>query len=149
MRSLARSSVAASAGVLGGMLVIHCGEGGKKAVRRMVDAGLRVPEGVSFFELPCTGRVDESLLLEILESGVTDLLVVGCRKQNCKYLDGNLRGEKKLEHIRSILADAGLTDVHAEMTFVAPDEARRLHGTILDLYERISEGVVSGTDHAE
>jgi F420-non-reducing hydrogenase iron-sulfur subunit len=120
------------------LLVIHCAEGARKALQAIGQDGLKLPSEVKTLELPCSGRVSEVLLMDTLQNGVGGVLVVGCRKENCKFLDGNLRAEKKVERVRKLLAGAGVPDRFVEMTFAAPDEGRKLHGAIMSAYERLA-----------
>ena len=119
------------------LLLLHCAESGKKALDRMTQRGHKLPGNIQTFELPCTGRVNDVLLMETLQDGFDGVLVIGCHKENCKYLDGNMRAEKRVNHVKQILADAGIDKKHVEMVFVAPDEGARLSGIIQDFYEEM------------
>jgi F420-non-reducing hydrogenase iron-sulfur subunit len=120
------------------LLVIHCAEGARKALQAIGQNGLRLPQEVKTLELPCSGRVNEVLLMDALQDGVGGVLVVGCRKENCKFLDGNLRAEKKVDRVRKLLAGAGVADRFVAMTFAAPDEGNKLHGAIMSACERLA-----------
>jgi coenzyme F420-reducing hydrogenase delta subunit len=117
------------------LLLLHCAESGKKALQRMIQLGHKLPGNIQTFELPCTGRVNDVLLMETLQDGFDGVLVIGCHKDNCKYLDGNMRAEKRVNHVQKILADAGIDKKHVDMVFVAPDEGNRLSRIIKDFYE--------------
>ena len=119
------------------LLLLHCAESGKKVLQRMTQLGHKLPGDVRTFELPCTGRVNDVLLMETLQDGFDGVLVIGCHKDNCKYLDGNMRAEKRVDHVKQILTDAGIDKKHVEMVFVAPDEGARLSGIIQDFYEEM------------
>jgi heterodisulfide reductase subunit A len=93
----------------------------------MTELGYRLPDGVRTLELPCTGRINDAILLENLQNGSRGVMVVGCRKDNCKYLDGNLRAELRAERATQMLADAGILDRQISVCFVAPDEGKRLN----------------------
>ncbi len=41
--------------------------------------------------LPCTGRIDESLLLKAFENGADGVMVIGCLEGDCHYVNGNIR----------------------------------------------------------
>jgi F420-non-reducing hydrogenase iron-sulfur subunit len=120
------------------LLVIHCAEGAAKALQTMGQHGLRLPQGVKTLELPCSGRVNDVLLMENLQNGVGGVLVVGCRRENCKYLDGNMRAEKKVERVKKLLAGAGIADRFVDMAFAAPDEGKKLHEAIMSSYKRLA-----------
>ena len=123
---------------MGKVLLLHCAEGGKKALKRITQLGHKFPGNIQAFELPCTGRVNDVLLMETLQDGFDGVLVIGCHKENCKYLDGNMRAEKRVNHVRKILADAGIDKKQADMVFVAPDEGNRLSRIIADFRLQIT-----------
>jgi len=108
------------------LLLLHCAESGKKALQKMTQLGYKLSEDVRTFELPCTGRVNDVLLMETLQDGFDGVVVVACHKENCKYLDGNLRAEKRVNHVKKILVDAGIDQKYVEIIFVAPDEGSKL-----------------------
>ncbi len=114
------------------LLLLHCAESGKKALDKMTELGPALPEDVRTFELPCSGRVNEALLLDALQDGFDGVMVIACHKENCKYLDGNLRAEKRIVRVKKILSDAGINNKYVDMMFIAPDEARKLSRRILD-----------------
>jgi coenzyme F420-reducing hydrogenase delta subunit len=119
------------------ILIMHCAEGARKALARMSEQGYRLPPQFRTFELPCSGRVNEALLLESLQNGVRAVVVLGCRRDNCKYLDGNLKAERKVARVRQLLADVGAENRFVEMLFTAPDEGQKLHSALLGVAEKL------------
>jgi coenzyme F420-reducing hydrogenase delta subunit len=113
------------------ILIVHCAEGAKKALARMTEEGCKLPPRFKTFELPCTGSVNEVLLMENLSNGVGGVVVLGCRKENCKHLDGNLKAERKVARVKRLLSEAGTEGRFVEMVYAAPDEGKRLHNTLL------------------
>lgn len=53
--------------------------------------------------LPCTGRIDESLLLKAFENGADGVMVVGCLEGDCHYLSGNIRARARVKRVSDIL----------------------------------------------
>ncbi len=121
------------------VLVLHCAESGKKALSRMADSGRKIAGSIVPFELPCTGRINEVMLMETLENGFDGVLVVGCHRDNCRYLDGNLRAERRIDRIRDLLSEAGVPDKAVEMVFISPDEGRKLYESIVDFTNKLKE----------
>jgi len=117
------------------ILIMHCAEGAKKALVRMSEEGRKLPAQFKTFELPCTGRVNDVLLMETLQNGVAGIVVLGCRRENCKYMDGNLKAERKVARVKKLLTEVGAHGKFVEMIFTAPDEAKKLHGTLIKLSE--------------
>jgi F420-non-reducing hydrogenase iron-sulfur subunit len=120
------------------VLMIHCAQGGREALEKMRRLGYRLPASVRTFELPCTGRIDEPILMEALQDGAEAILVVGCRRDNCKYLDGNLRAEKRVSRVSEILRDAGIERKAVHMHFTAPDEGAGLYRAVRGFCEKVA-----------
>lgn len=115
------------------ILIMHCAEGARKALARMTEEGLKLPPRFKTLELPCTGGVNEPLLMDALQNGLSGVVVLGCHRENCKYLDGNLKAERKVARVKKLLAGVGAEDKFVEMMFTAPDEGKKLHAALLGL----------------
>ncbi len=107
--------------------VLLCENSGWKAL-----ADLQEDLGVDYVKLPCSGRVDAGLLLSLLEKGSAGVLAVGCPKDDCTFLSGNYRAEKRVEATRAILRDAGLDEGLVRIAFVSAMDAHRLREAVLD-----------------
>ena len=101
----------------------------KASVELPADSALR---GVDFVKIPCSGRVDAGLLLSLLEKGSAGVLAVGCPKDDCTFLSGNYRAEKRVGATRAILREAGLDEGLVRMEFVSAMDAHRLRESVLD-----------------
>jgi len=53
--------------------------------------------------LPCTGRIDEALLLKAFEKGADGVMVIGCLEGDCHYVNGNIRARARVKRVYSIL----------------------------------------------
>jgi F420-non-reducing hydrogenase iron-sulfur subunit len=53
--------------------------------------------------LPCTGRIDESLLLKAFENGADGVMVIGCLEGDCHYINGNIRARARVKRVYAIL----------------------------------------------
>lgn len=53
--------------------------------------------------LPCTGRIDESLLLKAFENGADGVMVIGCLEGDCHYINGNIRARARVQRVYQIL----------------------------------------------
>lgn len=120
----------------GRVLLLHCAESGRRALNRMAELGFPLHPEVRALELPCAGRIDELLLMEALEKGFAAVLVIACRQANCRFLEGNLRAEKAVRRLSTLLSDAGITNRFLDIVFTAPDEGRRLARIIRELSEK-------------
>ena len=49
--------------------------------------------------VPCSGRVEELLMLKAFENGADGVMVVGCLEGDCHYMVGNLRARRRVERV--------------------------------------------------
>ncbi len=117
------------------LLVIHCAESGKRALDRMTQIGYRLPEDIRILEMPCLGMISDVMLMEALQNGVDGIMAIGCRKDNCKHLDGNLRAEKRVARVRKLLREAEISNKSVEIFCIAPDEGKRLYEKLHSFHE--------------
>lgn len=70
----------------------------------------RTAEDVEYtiISLPCSGKVDFLYLLKAFETGAGGLALVTCPKNECHYLEGNLRAPKRVEEANRLLEEAGM-----------------------------------------
>ena len=59
-----------------------------------------------FAALPCSSKIEPSYLLKILADGADGVLVVACPEGHCRNLVGNVRAEKRINYVRSLLDKA-------------------------------------------
>jgi coenzyme F420-reducing hydrogenase delta subunit len=58
--------------------------------------------------LPCSGKLELIYLLKAFESGADGVVLITCKHGECRYLEGNLRAEKRVGAIRTLLEEIGL-----------------------------------------
>jgi F420-non-reducing hydrogenase iron-sulfur subunit len=70
----------------------------------------REEEGVecTVISLPCSGKADLLYLLKAFETGADGLALVTCPKNECHYLEGNLRALKRAEEANHLLEETGM-----------------------------------------
>lgn len=58
--------------------------------------------------LPCSGKVNLLYLLKAFEKGADSVLLVTCPQDECKFLEGNLRANKRAQAVDGMLEEIGL-----------------------------------------
>jgi coenzyme F420-reducing hydrogenase delta subunit len=58
--------------------------------------------------LPCSGKANLLYLLKSIETGSDGVLVMTCKMGECKYLQGNMRAEKRIEAVDDLLVESGM-----------------------------------------
>jgi coenzyme F420-reducing hydrogenase delta subunit len=64
--------------------------------------------GIKLIPVPCSGKVDTLYLTKAFETGADGVAVVTCGKGDCRYLEGNLRAEKRVGFVDSLMSEIGL-----------------------------------------
>lgn len=58
--------------------------------------------------LPCTGRIEEAVILQAFEGGADGVMVIGCLEGDCHFINGNLRAKARVERVIKILDEINL-----------------------------------------
>lgn len=108
----------------GKIVALCCENSGWKALASLADDP--VLDGVEAVRLPCSGKAETGLMLKLLEQGAAGVLVLGCPKDDCAFLHGSGRAEKRAAVARAALKDAGVGAERVRMLFVSSVDAPRL-----------------------
>jgi len=70
------------------------------------DAGLKkisYHPNIFILSVPCTGRIDTNFIIKSFELGFDGVMIIGCRKNACRYIDGVEKVEKKITILKNII----------------------------------------------
>lgn len=103
------------------------------------NSGLKAADGtVDLVALPCSGKAEIGLILRALERGYGGVLVLGCPRGNCLYLKGNLRAEKRVDRVRTILRDIGIEEDRVRMEYISSVDAHRFAEAVRRMQEALA-----------
>ena len=105
--------------------VPESGEVERQALEGKYGASLRL------FPIPCSGRLDPVHLLRALEEFADAAYVVTCPEGACRYFEGNVRAQKRVERTKDLIAQIGLERERLGMVLNAKDHPKGL-GTIAE-----------------
>ncbi|MBU0516046.1 MAG: hydrogenase iron-sulfur subunit [Proteobacteria bacterium] len=75
-------------------------------------------------ELPCSSKTESHVLLRAFQNGAAGVVLAACPKGQCRFIEGNLRAEKRIGRLRRIMDEIGLDPERIEIIFAdAPDPA--------------------------
>ena len=98
---------------------------------------LRYPTNVKIVKVPCTGRVDNLLILKAFVSGVDGVYLAGCLEGECHFLKGNLRAKKRVQYVKGLLDEVGLGGARLEMFNMSSAQATRFAEVAREMTERV------------
>lgn len=86
------------------IILLYCEQSLTSDKKLLEEAELNSWFNVKFEVLPCSSKIEVSHLLKILECGKADgIEVVGCAKNQCRYLTGKNITEKRIDYARNLL----------------------------------------------
>jgi len=99
--------------------VFGCARSAGRARELMRMAGLPLPAGVRFIEVPCGGSVAGRHLLGALETGADGVMLCTCHPGNCQAETGNQVARMRAQASQTLLAAAGVNAQRLKITSVA------------------------------
>jgi coenzyme F420-reducing hydrogenase delta subunit len=90
------------------LLVLACANSAGEALKAARLRGEPLPRGARLVAVPCAGKIDPGLVMEALRRGFDGVLMLSCFPGACHSQAGNLWAGLRLEHLRAMLAEAGL-----------------------------------------
>ena len=89
--------------------------------------------------LPCTGRIDESLLLKAFENGADGVMVIGCLEGDCHYVNGNIRARARVQRVYNILGQINIGPDRVRMYNLSAGEGAKFAAFANEFVEKIQE----------
>jgi F420-non-reducing hydrogenase iron-sulfur subunit len=99
---------------------------------------LNYPTSIKIVKVPCTGKVDVIHILKAMENGADGVYLVGCMEGDCHFLKGNLRAKKRVQHVKQLLEEVGVSGQRVEMFNLSASQAPRFVQIAREMSERIA-----------
>ncbi|SHO46651.1 Coenzyme F420-reducing hydrogenase, delta subunit [Desulfopila aestuarii DSM 18488] len=89
--------------------------------------------------LPCTGRIEEAIILQAFEGGADGVMVVGCLEGDCHYLSGNIRARARVQRVSDILESIGIGGDRVRMYNLSAGEGAKFAAYANEFSEHIDQ----------
>lgn len=89
--------------------------------------------------LPCTGRIEEALLLNAFENGADGVMVIGCLEGDCHYVNGNIRAKARVKRVYAILDDIKIGPDRLKMFNLSAGEGSKFASYANEFVEQVRE----------
>lgn len=89
--------------------------------------------------LPCTGRIEEALILQTFEGGADGVMVVGCLEGDCHYISGNLRARARVDRVAQILESISIGGERVRMYNLSAGEGAKFAAYANEFAEHIEQ----------
>lgn len=95
------------------------------------------PPNVKIERIPCTGKVDNNLLLRAFVDGADGVMVAGCEVGSCHFIQGNIRAVKRVKYAKQLLGETGVNPDRLEMYHIAASQGPLFAETSRNFTEKI------------
>ena len=96
-------------------------------------------ENLQIVSVPCSGKIDALFLLKALEQGADGVLLLVCHKENCKYVWGNERADKRKEQVQRRLAEIGLEGDRVDIVHLAANQGNQFNASVRSMVDKINQ----------
>jgi len=93
------------------------------------------PTSIKIIRVMCSGRIDPVFILRAFENGADGVLVCGCHINDCHYISGNLKAEKRIEKTKQLLKLIGINPDRLRLEWVSAAEGARFAGVVKEFTE--------------
>ncbi len=80
---------------------------------------------VRIIRVPCSARVDPTMIMRAFREGADGVLVSGCHPGDCHYIEGNYHARRKLIALRKLLEHVGIDPRRFRASWVSASEGRK------------------------
>ena len=88
---------------------------------------------IKIIHLPCSGRVSVNHIMYAFDRGAKGVMVAGCLKDQCHYIDGNYRAEENVEIAKKALSLMGIEAEKCEMYFMSSAMADKFVESVTEM----------------
>ena len=99
-----------------------------------------VMKSVQVVKVPCSGNVEVGFILKCLEKGCAGVLVLGCPLDNCQYITGNCRAQKRVAAAKQALWEAGVRENRVDVKFISSLDAHTFRQAIHEMRKSLLAG---------
>lgn len=100
---------------------------------------LKYPTDIRIIRVPCSSRVDVSLILRAFQNGADGVMVAGCHPGDCHYVSGNFFTRKRMALLKNLLNFIGLEEERLNVSWISGSEANKFQETVIGFTEKIKK----------
>lgn len=108
------------------IILLLCNWGPHAAYLSLQDEKRDIPEDVHMVRVPCTGRVDRSLLLKAFAMGADGVALVGCHPGTCRYGSGTDTALRNTSDTSQVIDLMGIGQERLRFASFLPEQSDEL-----------------------
>ena len=100
---------------------------------------IQYPPNVRIIRLMCTGALDPLYVVRALTEGADGVLIGGCHRGDCHYLNGNYKARRRVAVLKTILDKTGLGKERVMLRWISASEGQKFAETVKDFVGRLKK----------
>ncbi len=100
-------------------------------------ARMKYPENIRIIRVPCSSRVEVSMILRAFQNGADGVMIAGCHPGDCHYDTGNYHTRKRMVLLKSLMEFMGLPRERLLVKWISGNEAQRFQSTVAVFTEQL------------
>jgi F420-non-reducing hydrogenase iron-sulfur subunit len=97
------------------------------------------PANVRIVRVMCSGMIEPTYILEAFEAGADGVLIAGCHPGDCHYISGNLKAEKMVGRMKTLLRRLGLDERRMRLQWISAGEGKLFAQTATEMVGELKE----------
>jgi F420-non-reducing hydrogenase iron-sulfur subunit len=85
-------------------------------------ARLKYPPNIRMVRLMCTGMIDPKHIIKAFLEGADGIIVGGCHPGDCHYINGNIKAQKRISGVGTILQQFGFEAKRLKLKWIGASE---------------------------
>jgi len=108
------------------IMLFLCNWGPHSAFMTLQDCGADIPGEIKMIRIPCTGRINKSLLFKPFEMDADGVALIGCKPGACRYGSGTDTAIANTNDTKKVLDILGLSEKRLQLETFLPDDPEGL-----------------------
>jgi F420-non-reducing hydrogenase iron-sulfur subunit len=100
---------------------------------------LAYPANVRLVRLMCTGMIDAKYVLKAFLDGADGVFIGGCHPGDCHYINGNVKAEKRIKGVGSILEQFGFERDRFRLKWIGASEGPEFQKSMADFVGTVQQ----------
>ena len=92
--------------------------------------------------IPCSGKIERTHILKSLEKGYDGVLILACPKDNCTFIRGSYRAEKRVDMIRDAVGRVGIAEQKIRIEFVSSVDGHKCITFLENMKSELQSGAL-------
>jgi coenzyme F420-reducing hydrogenase delta subunit len=79
---------------------------------------------IKIVSVPCSSKVETLSIIKAFESGADGIFVLGCKEKHCRFIDGNVRAQRTINHTRRLLEEIDMEADRLRLLLLGNEETK-------------------------